>query len=105
MKRTYKNVLLIMLFTATLVYAENSNKLKAEIKQKENNLIIKISKDNKVVDEIKIPRDNEIIYKIKTGDTLSAIALRYGKSIKKLAKDNNIKNIDLIISGKTLIIK
>lgn len=105
MKKIYKNVLLIMLFTITLIYAENSNKLKAEIKQKENNLIIKISKDNEVVDEIKIPRDNEIIYKIKPGDTLSAIALRYGKSIKKLAKDNNIKNIDLIISGKTLIIK
>lgn len=105
MKKIYKNVLLIMLFTITLIYAENSNKLKAEIKQKENNLIIKISKDNEVVDEIKTPRDNEIIYKIKPGDTLSAIALRYGKSIKKLAKDNNIKNIDLIISGKTLIIK
>lgn len=103
MKRTYKNVLLIMLFMATLVYAENSNKLKAEIKQKENNLIIKISKDNEVVDEI--PKDNGIVHKIKPGDTLSAIALRYGKSIKKLAKDNNIKNIDLIISGKTLIIK
>ena len=105
MKKIYKNVLLIMLFTITLIYAENSNKLKAEIKQKENKLIIKISKDNEVVDEIKIPKDNEIIYKIKPGDTLSAIALRYGKSIKKLAKDNNIKNIDLIISGKTLIIK
>lgn len=91
MKRIYKNVLLIMLFMATLVYAENSNKLKAEIKQKENNLIIKISKDNEVVDEIKIPKDNGIVYKIKPGDTLSAIALRYRKSIKNWLKITTLK--------------
>ena len=105
MIRIYKKVLLTMLFISNLVYAEKTNKLKAEIKQEENNLIIKVSKNNENINEIKTIKNDEIIYTIKSGDTLSYIALRYKKSIKKLAKDNEIKNIDLIITGKTLMIK
>lgn len=92
--RVYKKILWGFLFISVLSYTQNINKLKAEIQQKENKLFIKISKNNE-----------EIIYRIKKGDTLSQIALKYKKNIKKIAEDNHIKNIDLIITGKTLIIK
>lgn len=92
--RVYKKILWGFLFISVLSYTQNINKLKAEIQQKENKLFIKISRNNE-----------EIIYRIKKGDTLSQIALKYKKNIKKIAEDNRIKNIDLIITGKTLIIK
>lgn len=41
-------------------------------------------------------------YRIKSGDTLSQIAARYGTSVSKLAQANNIKNPDLIYAGATL---
>lgn len=43
-----------------------------------------------------------IKYTVKSGDTLSAIALRYGTTIKKIAADNNIKNPNLIHVGQVL---
>lgn len=105
MIKKYKEIILAIFFMTNLVYAEKAEKLKAEIDQKENKIVIKISKDNETLNEIEIDKNNEIAYKIKKGDTLSQIALEYKKSIKKLAEDNNIKHIDLIITGKTLIIK
>jgi len=41
-------------------------------------------------------------YKIKSGDTLSQIAKDNNISVKKLAKLNNIKDVNKIFSGKTL---
>ncbi len=41
-------------------------------------------------------------YRIRPGDTLSALAQRFGTSVQKLAKDNNISNPDLIFSGNNL---
>lgn len=41
-------------------------------------------------------------YRIKSGDTLSAIAQRYHTSVSALAKTNGIKNPNLIIAGKSL---
>lgn len=105
MIKKYKEIILAIFFMTNLVYAEKAEKLKAEIDQKENKIVIKISKDNETLNEIEIDKNNERAYKIKKGDTLSQIALEYKKSIKKLAEDNNIKHIDLIITGKTLIIK
>lgn len=104
MIKRYKKIILATFFLTSIAYGEN-NKLKAEIKQKENTLIIKISKDEEAISENDLNKTEEIIYSIKQGDTLSQIALEYKKSIKKIAKDNNIKNIDLIIAGKILIIK
>jgi LysM repeat protein len=43
-------------------------------------------------------------YRIQSGDTLSALASRYGTSVSALAKANNISNPNLIIAGKTLSI-
>lgn len=39
---------------------------------------------------------------IKRGDTLSALARRYGTTVGQLAKANNISNPDLIFAGRTL---
>ncbi|WP_186001976.1 MULTISPECIES: LysM peptidoglycan-binding domain-containing protein [Corallococcus] len=41
-------------------------------------------------------------YRIRPGDTLSALAQRFGTSVSKLARDNNIANPNLIYSGRTL---
>ena len=58
-------------------------------------IIVKISK-------VKGP---EVEYLIKKGDTLSEIAQKYDKDMKEIAKDNTIKNLDLIYYDKTLILK
>ncbi|WP_224362314.1 LysM peptidoglycan-binding domain-containing protein [Hyalangium versicolor] len=41
-------------------------------------------------------------YRIKSGDTLSALATRFKTTVKDLAKANKISNPNLIIAGKTL---
>lgn len=46
-----------------------------------------------------------IVYTVKSGDTLSGIAQRYGTTVAKLALDNNIKNANLIYPGQKLTIK
>jgi murein DD-endopeptidase MepM/ murein hydrolase activator NlpD len=47
----------------------------------------------------------EIIYTVKKGDTLSAIAKKYGTTYQKIAADNGIKNPNLIRVGQKLTIK
>ncbi|WP_228557745.1 MULTISPECIES: LysM domain-containing protein [unclassified Myxococcus] len=42
------------------------------------------------------------IYRIRTNDTLSGLAARFGTTVEKLARDNNITNPDLIYAGNTL---
>lgn len=42
------------------------------------------------------------IHNIRWGDTLSALASRYGTTVEKLARDNGIANPDLIYAGATL---
>lgn len=42
------------------------------------------------------------IYTVKKGDTLSAIAKKYGTTYQKIAKDNGIKNANLIHTGDKL---
>jgi LysM repeat protein len=41
-------------------------------------------------------------YKIKSGDTLSAIARKYKTTVSELAALNNIKNVNLIYAGRSL---
>lgn len=45
------------------------------------------------------------VYVVKSGDTLSAIASRYGMNYLKVAADNGIKNPNLIYVGQKLTIK
>ena len=46
-----------------------------------------------------------ITYVVKKGDTLSAIANRYGTTYQKIASDNGISNPNLIYPGQKLVIK
>lgn len=48
---------------------------------------------------------HETVYTVKKGDTLSAIAIKYGTTVKKLVKDNNIKNPNLIYVNQKIRIK
>ena len=49
------------------------------------------------------PENGNIInYIVKSGDTLSQIALRYGTTVSEIAKLNNIKNVNLIYPGQIL---
>ena len=43
-------------------------------------------------------------YKIKKGDTLSAISRKLGISVKDLAEANNIKDVNQIQAGASLTI-
>ena len=43
-----------------------------------------------------------IIYTVKRGDTLSAIAKKYGTTVKAIAAENGIKNVNLIYVGQKL---
>lgn len=51
------------------------------------------------------PAEKWINYTVKKGDTLYAIAKKYGVSIVEIAKDNNIKNVNLIYVSQKLRIK
>lgn len=44
----------------------------------------------------------ETIYTVKAGDTLSAIAAKYGTTVSALAKKNNLSNPNLIYAGQKL---
>lgn len=48
---------------------------------------------------------SDVYYTVKSGDTLSAIAYKYGTTYQTLAKWNNIKNPNLITVGQKLIVK
>lgn len=44
-------------------------------------------------------------YIVKSGDTLSSIASRFGTTYQKIARDNNISNPNIIYPGQKLVIK
>ena len=48
---------------------------------------------------------NETIYIVKKGDCLCNIAKKYNTTVQKIAKDNGITNVDLILIGQKLIIR
>lgn len=48
---------------------------------------------------------NEIIYIVKKGDCLCNIAKKFNTTVEKIAKDNNITNVDLIYVNQKLIIR
>ena len=50
------------------------------------------------------PKPEYIEYKIVKGDTLTAIAKKYGSTVTELKKLNNIKNANLIYAGDVLLI-
>ena len=52
-----------------------------------------------------ITSNNSIYYTIKSGDTLGAIASRYGTTVSSLVNLNNISNPNLIYPGQVLRVK
>ena len=48
---------------------------------------------------------SDVTYKVKSGDTLSEIAQKFGTTVNKLATLNNIKNVNLIYVGQILKIR
>lgn len=48
---------------------------------------------------------SSVNYKVKSGDTLSEIAQKFGTTVSKLATLNNIKNVNLIYVGQTLKVR
>ena len=50
----------------------------------------------------RLRKEDQDTYTVKKGDTLSAIAKQFGTTVDKLAKDNNIKNPNLINVGQRL---
>lgn len=50
-------------------------------------------------------KERPVLYRVKSGDTLSHIALRYHTTVARLADLNHIKNPDLIHPGEKLIIR
>lgn len=56
----------------------------------------------KIVNEKWYAAHNVVIYYVKSGDTLSGIATKYGTTYQKIAKDNNIPNPNRIMPGQQL---
>ena len=49
--------------------------------------------------------ETDIVYTVKYGDTLSAIASKYGTTVDRLASANGIADPDKIYQGQRIIIK
>lgn len=49
--------------------------------------------------------DNKVYYTVRSGDTLSALAKKYGTTVSQLVDWNNIKNPNLIYVGQKLRVK
>ena len=56
----------------------------------------------KVNEIIKAKSKKETTYKVKSGDTLSAIAKKYNTTVNKLVQKNNIKDANKIFAGQVL---
>lgn len=65
-----------------------------------NSKILKTKAEPKKTPETKKP--TETYYIVKKGDNLSKIAKKFGTTVAKIAKDNNIKNVNLIYPGQKL---
>lgn len=78
-----------------------------ELKNRIDNLEKRVNalENNKPIIEQPAKKTDEIVYIVKKGDTLSKIAKDYKTTVDKLAKDNNIKNVNLIYVGQKIIIK
>lgn len=48
--------------------------------------------------------DSSITYTVRSGDTVSALAQRYGSTVDAIAKANGLSNAGLIFVGQTLVI-
>lgn len=68
------------------------------------NILLSAAEEIPEVEEPKCHYEDRIKYKIKSGDTLSEIALKYNTTVRHLAQINNIKNPNLIYAGEIITI-
>ena len=64
--------------------------------------ILKVGVKGQVLGWIDVPQNAQIVYVVKSGDTLSSIAKKYETTVSKIAKLNNIKNINMIVVGQQI---
>lgn len=63
----------------------------------------KVEVTQEVVQEVQVkPATNDEVYTVKSGDTLSGIALKYNTTYQKLAEYNNISNPSIIYVGQKI---
>lgn len=74
-----------------------------ERKQKLGNLYNEVQK--RVNEILRGNTQKEEIYIVKKGDCLCNIAKKFNTTVEKIAKDNNITNVNLIYVGQKLIIR
>lgn len=99
-------------------YIVKSGDTLSEIAEKYNTTYQKIAKDNNISNpnliypnqKLKIYTNvsqgtNEIIYIVKKGDCLCNIAKKFNTTVEKIAKDNNITNVDFIYVNQKIIIR
>lgn len=84
-------------------YANQTNAERADITNWVANDMEQIS-SNISSQHIDVNNLDQSKYIIQWGNTLSGISAATGISVRKLAYDNNIKNVDLIYAGDTLIL-
>ena len=60
------------------------------------------SKNEVINEEVSSPKPSYQTYTVKSGDTLSGIAAKFGTTYQKIAADNNISNPNLIHPGDVL---
>lgn len=58
-----------------------------------------------IVNKLSASTEKHTYYTVRKGDTLSAIAKRFGVSVVQITKNNSIKNPNLIYVGQKLLIK
>lgn len=93
----------VLLETAFLTYPEDYEYLLfAENREALATAIAKGAKD--YIESVAVYEKTEQSYTVKRGDTLSAIARKFGVSVSAIAKRNNIKNINVIHTGSVFII-
>jgi lysozyme len=102
--------------TETFIYTVKAGDTLSEIAVRYNTTVKELQQLNRIKDPNKIyvgqkitikgaTSNNPDYYIVGKGDTLSDIAKKYGTTVQKLAKLNNIKNPDLIYVGQKLKLK
>ena len=62
---------------------------------------------NTLIVPVEKQQENQSVeyYIVKPGDTLNKLALRFGTSVNQIARDNGIRNVNLIFVGQRLLIR
>lgn len=99
----WKKVALGITVLNMMVFAREN--LKFDIQNTSNIIKIFVKKDTTNTGDTDKVESCFIEYKVKPGDTLSKLAKKYNTTVKKLAHDNNIRNINLILVNQNLFIE